>query len=408
MNSNGKPRLDLSPSSADRWTSCTASPRFIFENWDKVPPSDTDFSKEGTTAHEVAASLLQNRAPDLRECPSPITPEIRKHAWAYMEYVESLLFKHSTMLVEQKIPLWYMPERNAKVDVLIDNQGSYDSVDLKYGEGVAVSPVRSLQCSTYIRTAVEKFKPAWLRKDSPIRIHIYQPRGRNAEDGAAHVWETTWGEIYDFTEEHISKPAKLILSKSPDLKFAPSDKACQWCAFKNPTPKGFFCGARKAAMVEQIAPLAALERAPGHLAPVQSISVKQLCAILEHGGKIKQWIDEAQKFALQFMKDGGTIPGFKVVTSRGGNRYWTQPELAAKHLLQTHLRRDEVFEEKLISVKQAEDLLGKNKFSAQLTSLIAKPAGQPTIAPESDSRESCLTNGAKEFENLAAPADKFF
>ena len=52
------PRLDLNPSAADRWTTCTASPGFILANADKIPPDDgTKFSQEGTTAHEVAAAI---------------------------------------------------------------------------------------------------------------------------------------------------------------------------------------------------------------------------------------------------------------------------------------------------------------------------------------------------------------
>ena len=57
------PRIDLNPSSAERWTTCTASPKFIFDNWDKLPPHDTFYNQEGTTAHEVASALLQGFHP---------------------------------------------------------------------------------------------------------------------------------------------------------------------------------------------------------------------------------------------------------------------------------------------------------------------------------------------------------
>ena len=53
----------------------------------------------------------------------------------------------------------------------------------------------------------------------------------------------------------------------------------------------------------------------------------------------------------------------------------------------TVLNYKEVYTQKVISVKQAEDKLGKNKFSPELDALIFKPPGNPIIVPESDKRE---------------------
>jgi len=148
-----QPRLDLNPSSADRWTTCTASPRYILENWELVPEdTDTIFSQEGTTAHEVAAALLQGRKPNessAYDCPVPIDKEMRWHAWNYFEYVTGLMSPGGVLLVEQKLPLWYMPSRNAKIDAAVSNPDSLHIVDLKYGAGVVVRTERNPQAVIY-------------------------------------------------------------------------------------------------------------------------------------------------------------------------------------------------------------------------------------------------------------------
>ena len=399
--SKRSPRIDLNPSSADRWTTCTASPKFVFDNWDRLPPSDTFFNQEGTSAHEVAAALLQNREPDPAKCPVPVDEDMRWHAWNYTEYVHGLLKPGGFLLVEQKMPLFYMLERNAIVDVAVRNLDDLHIVDFKYGEGIMVSPEENLQEIIYARCITYPEVP---KKDSfPIFLHIYQPRGRDAGDEPFKAWETTWGDIRTRGNE-IARQAIKVLSVTDvpkpykpenDLTFAPSDKACQWCPAKG------FCDARRQELTKDIEVLATIEPGPKHLPPASSVSLRQLQAILEHGSEIKKWIGDAEAYALQFMKGGGKIPGHKLVLSRGGNRYWSDPKTAAKLMLKsTVLREEEIYTRTVIGPAAAEKLLGKHKFDAQLTNLIARPAGVPVIAPADDKREGYGVNLGNDFTAL--------
>jgi predicted phosphodiesterase len=375
------PRLDLNPSAAARWVTCTASPRFILANADKLPLDDTVYNLEGTTAHEIAAALLQDRKPDPKECPTPITKEMHKHAWNYMEYVQALGGKP---IVEKKYPLWYMPGRNGKVDVLTVFEGHTHIVDYKFGQGVIVDPFQNLQGAIYARSAmVEVLNSGQIDKgklvESPVSIHIYQPRGRNAEDSPSHVWETTWGEILEFTKQ-VTDAAELILADG-ETEFKPSDKACRFCPAKG------FCVARTGDFVREVKVLPEVKTGPLTLPPATVVSVEQLAAVLKHGEAIKQWVDDAKDYALEYMKNGGSIEGFKLVLGRQGNRYWTDEEKAAKLLLEhTHLRETEVYERSVVSPGGAEKLLGKNKLTLELANLIARSEGKPTIAPEDDKR----------------------
>lgn len=364
------------------------------ENWEKVPSDENKFNQEGTTAHEVAAAFLQERKPDEKDsykCPVPVTPEMRVHAYHYAEYVTGLMEERGVLVVERKYPLWYMLERNAMIDAAVINPGSFHIVDFKYGEGIVVSPVANSQAVIYAMAVLSSFKAP--PDDFPIFIHIYQPRGRAAEDGAEHVWETTAKVIREYAHQ-ISNAAKTILDKNESLYFAPSPKACQWCPAKG------FCRARHEHFSKDVPTLATIPAGDKHLPPVKAVSMAQLAAILKHKKAIEKWLNDAEEYAFQYMSEGHPIPGFKLVTGREGNRYWSNPAQAAKLLLeQTHLRKEEVIEERVQGPAAIEKLLGKNKFTADLMRLIARPPGKPTIAPQDDPRESCLIDGAKEFEN---------
>lgn len=392
-----QPRIDLNPSSADRWTTCTASPAYILENWDKLPPSDTKFSQEGTTAHEVASAFLQDREPNTKDaycCPVPVNKEMRTHGWNYAEYVTDLRKPGSRLLVEQKLPLWYMHGRNAIVDAAVINPDHLHIVDYKYGAGVVVSPENSLQATIYAKSIGDSLN---LPGEFPVTIHIYQPRGRASVDAPHHIWETTWGGVESLASV-ATKSATLITGNAVmgfALQFKPSEKACQWCPAKG------FCTERQKLLTGGIEALAVIDASPMTLPPSKTVSVNQLSAILRHKAQIIKWLGDAEDYALDHLKAGNKIPGYKLVTSRGGNRYWSNPQAAGKLLLSTTmLRREEVISETIIGPAAAEKLLGKQKFSIALTNLISKPSGSPCIAPEDDKREECLINGNTEFDAI--------
>lgn len=394
-------RIDLVPSAAERWTTCTASPQFIFDNWDRLPEENRTFADPGNTAHEVAAAFLQNRKVNPNNCPVPVEPEMNWHGWNYMEFVESLVEPGGNILVEQRLPLFYAEGRNAVVDAAVINPTNLHIVDYKYGEGIIVDPTENLQATIYAYSVVwntRKTGSVFLppMDNFPIDVTIYQPRTRG-EGEPYHTWQTTWGDIRDKANE-IYLTANNILQRGLHqrgvLEFKPSEKACQWCPAKG------FCEARQKELVKDLEMLTVIDDSPKPLSGV--LTEKQLAAIVRHGDEIKKWIDDAQTFALQHMRAGGKIEGFKLVTSRGGNRFWSDPKKAAKYLQEdTILRSDEIFTEpKVVGPAVIEKLLGKGKIPGRAFNLIAKPPGQPIIAPEDDPRDECLIDGTKEFLDL--------
>lgn len=401
MTQRPAPRLDLMPSAADRWTTCAASPRFCLENAELLPlDTSSKFSLEGTTAHEVAAAFLQDREPNPENCPTPITPEMRMHGWEYMEYVLGLRSEAnpgvSKLIVEHKQGLFYYEGRNAVVDAAVINPGSLHIVDYKYGQGVAVSPIENLQTTIY---AYQIALPLNLPLDFPVFSHIYQPRCRDNGGEPAHVWETNLGTIATLAGQ-IAAKADLIRinndSKGPMPAFVPSEKGCRWC------PAKAICPERQKEMLDGIEALAVIDDQPKDLPPVAALPIEQLSAILKHRKKIVKWLEDLEAYATERMKEGFAIPGHKLVLSRGGNRKWTDPKKAAELLLKTTvLKREEIIEEKVATPAAVEELIGKKKFSAELTALITKPPGSPVIAPADDDREEYLLKAENEFSVLS-------
>lgn len=399
------PRLDLNPSSADRWTTCTASPGFILANADKIPSQDTSYSQEGTSAHEVASAYLLGRKPRVNDpyyCPVPVDCDMRWHGWNYSDYILSLAEETGNVFVEQKLPLWYMESRNAIVDAVITNEANIHIVDYKYGQGVIVLPEYNLQMIIYSRSVIRKYA-VHIGLDFPVSLHIYQPRAQNS-DSPFSVWQTTWGEIKELSEALITDAATrikahqekvLAIESVKPLAFYPSEKTCRWCPAKG------FCPARQETLTKGIQELQIIEPGPKHLPPVKAVSLKQLAAIVEHKTDLVKWINDAYEYALQFVQGGGKLPGFKLALSRGGHRYWTNEVEAAKRLLEaTILKEEEVWKKKVISPSEAETLIGKNKFTGPLMNLIGKPPGKPILVPEDDERESITVDPTSEFEKL--------
>lgn len=389
-------RIDLNPSSAARWTGCTASPQFLFDNHHRLPPKGSKFSEEGTTAHELAAALLQNRKPNLEDnyaCPVEPNPEMYAHAWNYSEYVEALIEPEGELLVEQKLPLYYQEGRHATVDAAVFNPSNLHIIDYKYGAGVAVSPCESLQAVIYARCVLSGDRTP-KSADYPITIHIYQPRGRESGDCPGKTWETTWGTVSRLANE-VLRVATEILEKNKTLAFLPSEIACRWC------PAKAFCGARKDSLSSKVDELAVLERGPKELPAPQVIPLNQLAAIIEHGDSVKKWINDVQDYALEYMRAGNPIPGAKLVLSREGNRYWTDPDKAAVQLLEnTILKESEIYEKKIVSPTAVAKMLGKNKMPASVVNFIDRPPGKPTIALDSDDRESLALSASEDFSPL--------
>ena len=85
----------LSASSAHRWLACPPSAVAA----EAYPDQDTEFTREGTLAHEVAEKiarwlLLDGRAIRLDELPEDVDREMLDHGRSYADYIQELSLIH--------------------------------------------------------------------------------------------------------------------------------------------------------------------------------------------------------------------------------------------------------------------------------------------------------------------------
>lgn len=395
----------LSPSSASRWTTCTASPGFVEANKNKCKFGSSPYADEGTEAHEIAehwVMFLGGR--DLLE-PTGGTPEMHEHGKAYAEYV----LGHTTSedwAVEQVAPLWYEPESNGHVDYFAWNgwslnegtlpkEDGFHIDDYKYGKGVAVSAENNRQLSIYgaaIIFAQEIKNEVKYSDEIPVHLHIYQPRCQKfGDEGPASKWTTTWGELKAFVRDVVDQAVDVITNPNREhlRVFAPSEDTCRFC------PAKAICEARVGWLLDGCVTLAPTLSSDELVLP-QDVSVlddEQLGYLLSRRVVINNLLDDVVEHAKARALAGDSIPGWKLVAGNG-KRDWADEEKGAQ-LLKNKFSTDDIYTKKLISVAQAEKLLKgqeqSGKFKKRWEELVVRKEGQPLLVPESDKRQALTT-----------------
>jgi hypothetical protein len=129
---------------------------------------------------------------------------------------------------------------------------------------------------------------------------------------------------------------------------------------------------------------------PGALTREQRVQVLKAKKVLS------DWMEAVLAQEISDLMAGAEPKGFKLVEGRS-NRTWVDADAALK-LLNNHLTIDELRPRAdLISPAQAEKALKgielSTKFENKLQSLITRPEGKPTLAPEDDKRPAIAVTG---------------
>jgi hypothetical protein len=113
---------------------------------------------------------------------------------------------------------------------------------------------------------------------------------------------------------------------------------------------------------------------------------------------VKTWLAGVEDYALAQALSGVTLPGYKVVEGRSVRKIIDQSGAAAA-LLNAGYSSEEISKPyELRSITDLEKLAGKKQFAELCGAYIDKPAGKPTLAPESDKRQAI--NPADDFAGV--------
>ena len=372
----------LSASSSARWLKCppSAVAAAMYEN------TATEYTKEGTLAHEVAELTASYTKPEtIRTAPRTkndpeVTQEMVDCAIAYADYLQELITDdNAVILLEQRLDFSpWVPEGFGTGDCIIIQGNRLDVIDYKYGKGVAVSAVENSQMRLYGLGALNDFGDIYDIQE--IGMHIFQPRINNISvEVMSSIDLLAWGA-------DVVKPiAKLAAKGKGDFC---AGEHCRFC------PHAGQCPTLSAECLKVV-------NTSGGKAAVPTLAPWMVADILKQEPVITAWIKAVKDRALTQMLNGEQIPGFKVVEGRGSREWAKESQVIDILAVDGGYSKEQIMTEpELLSPAAMEKSIGKKKVAELVGALIVSKPGNPTIAPESDKRKPFdrLAEAKKDFE----------
>jgi hypothetical protein len=350
-------------STAKRVISCPASIDMVA----KMPPKPSSkYADEGTLLHDAISQIL-----DCKATPESVIGMIHEGITLAQELYDDKIAvalaaldeidptKEMEFVVESRVNFGdLLPGVFGSADLLGRIGKKAIVLDWKFGNGVAVEATENEQGMFYAAAAMRTPDTQWVFEDvEEVEIIIVQPP-------MVKRWVTTPERIKAFELELISAV------KGPRTKME-SGEHCRWCAAKPTCPKvtGAVDRALKTALVR--------------------IDADKIGEYLSQAELLEEWIDSVRSLAFEMLENNVRVPGFKLVAKRG-TRQWVNDQVA-KDLL-----GDKAYESKLISVAQAEKLIGKKNFPVDVAVSVSSGS---TLAAESDPRPAVINLG-KQLANL--------
>lgn len=337
----------LSASSAHRWMNCAGAPRMEAG----LPDVDTEFSIEGTAAHELAAWVL--RDPARANAPAAfldtrrhvtvrlkeggtveveVTDEMRAAVALYVVLVVDAFASagpEAKLYVEQKVSLAELapPEPMfGTADAVIVAPHLLHVIDFKYGVGVVVEVKDNPQLMEYALAARLSLHPG-PGLAAEYRTTIVQPRAPH-ESGPVRSYSYEFVALRDFGHQLI---AAAHAAQGPDAKLTPGPW-CRWCK------AAAFCPALMRASAEaaqqDFAPVAGSSVA---LVPIvdaeyevlppdpDKLTIAQAAAVLDKADMVEGFLSAVRERVRAELEQGRVVPGWKLVAGRA-TREWAYGE----------------------------------------------------------------------------------
>lgn len=375
----------LSASAANRWLACSKSA--LAESI--YPNQDTEYTREGTLAHEIAEAyarqrINQNGVPtnvldseiEKEKSSDPsYSPEMLRHAENYASYIEEHLSSDSdSVLLEQRIDFSeWVPEGFGTADCILLSNDTITVIDYKYGKGVSVSAENNPQMKLYALGALYQYGLAL--NISRFVLCIYQPRLDNVSE-----WSITTEELVLWADNVLRPKAKTAYEGRGRYN---AGKHCKFCRHAG--------RCRALAKTHQTR-----VKFNGYLRTVEHLTDEEINAILREKKQIEEWLKSVERNALNRILAGETIEGLKLVEGRS-DRTWEKPDEVSAVLQTAGYTASAIFEPMTIkTVAQMENLVGKKQLNSLVGDFIVRQPGKPTVTVTEDKRPDFIPGN--EFE----------
>ena len=99
---------------------------------------------------------------------------------------------------------------------------------------------------------------------------------------------------------------------------------------------------------------------------------------------LNSWVQDLLAYATQAAVNGKSWPGYKLVAGRTVRKYTSEAEVIKAA---TEAGYTDIYKTTLLGVGDLEKRMGRKRFGEVLGKFIVKPAGAPTLVPETDARK---------------------
>jgi hypothetical protein len=422
----------LSPSSASRWSTCTASQA---QSAGK-PNKSSEASRSGTADHLVSSECLEKNldpsiylgrtllfwehpesdsngeswsdevgsADELMICHQiVIDEESVARCLAYVTFVRDLTATTGgVLMVEQRVPISQITGEYGATgtsDTVLIAQKDLIIADAKFGSGrvnayevikpaTASTPAilePNKQLAMYAHGTLTEH--GWMAPIERVRMIIVQPR-------LNHVSE------FSMTVEALEAFIQTLRVAAEETRTAPKFLAnsdnCFFC------PGRIDCPERERVVLE--AALGDFTDLDAVTAPAP-VSLFSLGQLYDKVALVAKWCSDMQERMVETLLTGTPVvrpdgTAYKLVAGRRGKRKWTNEAEAEQYLSKLRLSVDQIYTRSLISPTAADELahpkqkrgapevkaaIGKTQWT-RLAALIEQPDGKPEVALETDGR----------------------
>lgn len=368
----------LSASGSYRWLQCPGS----IKAEEGYPDTSSDHAREGSACHHVGEQCLltgKNASEFvgqvIKEFDILITEDLANYVQMYVDYVRSL---GGHLMVEQRVNFSnIVPDGFGTADAIVMVDDTLFIADLKMGKNQVVAENNS-QAMLYALGVLNDY--GFMFAPEKIVLVIVQPKNDMISE-----WEVPFATLNEFAVS-AAKAARQALTK--DAPRVPEEKACHYCKAK------VECPALKIHIEKTIG--AAFD-CLNDLPSPDKLPLENISEVLKGKKLITSFLEAVEKFAMERLSNGESMPGFKLVAGRS-NRTIADEDFAIRILHQTGYNDDQIFKPTALkTITELEKLMGKKEFALTLGDVVVKPEGAPTIAPNSDSRAPLSVVNASDF-----------